>query len=322
MLGGQVPEGGKMVTDSKGTKIDIPHTALSGGFLSDDSMTMAPNTNLAPANNPTPKPQGGTNFANHFVSSQSEISPSDLAGLNPQDISNALSGAMSAESLRQKKVTDVADSIYKQKMMEYYDTLIGEKTPSVTIPGTDIKLTKGEYLDWYKTASKDDRTAAIKNYELAQSQGYKGSFVDFQDSSKTTHKKDYDEAVAGGYRGTFNEWMLAMAKAGATTIGDITGRAQALADIKGQTYFKDPKWTSDLDKQISSEEVQNELFQLEGDAKVQRKAEYKVEFIENKITAGGGTVTDIKWAEDGKTMVWTVKWPSGDTEEVKHAVRN
>jgi len=119
-----------------------------------------------------------------------------------------------------------------------------------------------------------------------------------------------------------------VAAAGATriTLGEKLKEVKERAGLKGQLWFKDPKWTSDLEKHISSEDVQNELFATgfePGSAEyIGAKARHKIKFIEDKITAGGGEIVNVKWAADGKTMVWTVKWPSGDTETVKYAVRS
>jgi len=319
MLG---PDDTKGAISKDGIKMDIPASAL--GTLSGGSM-FTPDQSLAPIKQP-----GG--MANPFVSSQPSISGADLAGLTPQDISSALSGAQSVEALRQKKVSDVSDTLYKQKMMDYYDALIGEKTPSITIPGTDIKLTTKQYLDWYKSANKDERTNAIKNYEYAQTEAggsFKGSFEEYQNSAWTGHKKDYEEAVAGGYRGPndtepdFNTWLRDItALGGGLTLGEKLTEIKAKAGLKGQTYFKDPKWTEDLNKYMSSDEVQNELFKMETGEQEQKTSEVKVQFIEDKITAGGGKVEGVKFAEDNKTMIWTVKWPSGDIEEIRYAVRS
>jgi hypothetical protein len=72
---------------------------------------------------------------------------------------------------------------------------------------------------------------------------------------------------------------------------------------------------------MSSEEVQNKLFATPPEQRGTQEAVERVQFIEQNIISRGGTISDIKFAEDGKTMVWTVEWPSGDTEEVKHVIR-
>ena len=140
----------------------------------------------------------------------------------------------------------------------------------------------------------------------------------FQDAAKTAHKKDYDEAVAGGYKGSFNTWMLDMAKAGAINLGTKVEEKKTMSELEGQLYFNSPKWPDDLGKYLSSEDVQNVIFQ--SNTPKQARAEETVKYIEGKITAGGGQITATKIEKDG-TGVWTVKWPSGDIKEIRYKVK-
>lgn len=288
MLSGQVPEGGKIVTDSKGMKLDIPHSALGGNFFSNEDLaSMKPRLDLELS----PQPQRGISPANPFDSSQLEISPSDLAGLNPQDIGRALEGAMGVESLKQRKFSDVIDAMYKKSLM-----------------------------DKYRSEDKDrERTAAIKNYEYAVQQGYKGNFADWEKDTKTTHQKDYDAAKEGGYRGSFHEWLLDVNRASAPSIriGEKVDTALALSKISGEKYFNDPRWIDDIDKYLNSTNVRMNWFGAEDE--VQEKAATVAKYVENKIAAGGGEIVEVPdW--DGKTITWKVKWPSGNIEELRYAV--
>ena len=319
MLKGEVPEGGKITIDNKGTKIQVPNNQSvqqpsTGGLQSDVSIGQSKLEDFAKL----------STFLRPSSGQLENISPGDLAGLSTSDISQALQGALSVKDFGRKRVNDVIDSLYKQKLIDYYNTLIGDKTPSITIPGTDIKLTRKEFLNWYKTASKDERTAAIKNYEYALKHGFEGSFEQFLDRAKTTHQKDYEyyveqERKMGREPKPFNNWMLDVAKAGGLSIGEIVSRKKALADVAGQLYFKDPKWINDLDRHMKSESVQNKIFTAE-DEQLETASEI-VRFIENKIKAGGGRIEDVELSEDGRTMTWTVKWPSGDKEVIKHDIR-
>lgn len=278
ILNGEI-EGGKFEISDKGTKIQFPNQ--KGG--TSELGSVGDTSGLGVEGTPN---AGMFKVANPFSPSQSGISAADLTGLTPQDISSAFQDTLSVEALKQKRVRDVIDMIYKFNKMQNTDT------------------------------------AAIKNYKYAVRDGYTGSFEEFQRDSKTTHQKDYEEAVAGGYEGSFNEWLLQMRRAGATRIslGEKLTEKKAIGELKGQLYFKDPKSSSDLAKYISSEDVQNKIFA--SDDPDLARAEESVKFIEGKITAGGGTIEDVKLSEDGKTMIWTVKWPSGDTETIERAIRN
>ncbi|MBE9593580.1 MAG: hypothetical protein IMF19_08875, partial [Proteobacteria bacterium] len=88
-------------------------------------------------------------------------------------------------------------------------------------------------------------------------------------------------------------------------------------------YFDDPEWIDDLSKRLSSEDMQREIFmesQREGGDPGLMKAEKAIKFIEDKISVGG-TIQDVKLSEDGKTMIWTVEWKSGDIEDISYVIR-
>ena len=258
--------------------------------------------------------QGGImSLLNPSSSPLGNFSPSDLAGLTPKDISEALKFKFAGEELGDKRINDAVDRAYKQ-------TQITGATPSITIPGTDVKLTRKEYISWFTSASKDERTAAVKNYEFAQSKGYKGDFESFQNSASTSQQKNFESAKKDGYVGSFNEWMLDMAKAGAINLGDIVARQEATKDVSAKKYFTDPKGlVQDVDKYVSSDEVQNELFQYADTPQSleREKVRRKEQFIEGKITSSGGTIIEARL--DKKTFIWKVKWPDGTTSEVKYA---
>ena len=240
---------------------------------------------------------------NPFDVSQLDTTASDLAGLTPQEMSGALSGAFNTvtgiEALKDKRVSDVVDRQYKQSLMDYYGAL----TEKAGRP------------------AKDERTVAQKNYEFAQSElggNYEGTFSEFQRDAKTTHQKDYKAAVTGGYGGTFHEWMFEMAQAGATQIGDIASRAEVTADVKSKKYFTDPKGLSaTVTKRIGSEEFQNKIFALDPSQQARATIEEKATIIESEITSVGATIEDVRM--EGRIRVWTVKWPDGKTSEVKYA---
>ena len=255
----------------------------------------------------------------NFNSSPSDVPAySDLVGLTPKDISDSLAGAVSVEELKRQSVNDITDRLYKKALTEQAMAVTEKTRPSITIPGTDIKLNSSEYVDWYKAATKDERTNAIKNYEYAQSKGYKGSFESFQDVSKTSHQKDYAQAKAEGYEGDFNTWMLEMTKAGAINLGDVVAKREATADVDTKKYFTDPKGlVTDVDKYVNTEEVQRKLFALDPKLREIETIRSKEKYVTDKITGSGGEI--IGQRLEGRTFVWTVKWPDGKITEVKYA---
>lgn len=167
---------------------------------------------------------------------------------------------MAGEAAEQKKITDLVDMIYKNALTEQAiataEAASTKNAPVFTIPGTDVQLTRDQYIDWYKAANKDERTAAIKNYEYAKQKGYTGSFEQFQDTARTSQQKNFQQARDEGYEGTFNQWMLDLAKAGATTIGDIVGRKEGTEDVERKSIVRSPEFaqsvTEDLMKNKTS----------------------------------------------------------------------
>ena len=316
------PDETKATLSNKGIDLTIPQSELKdGSFLGGDPLGLStPTQNVIPT--PITPSQRGT--ASPFAGSQLDISASDLAGLTPQDISSALTGTMGIETLKQKKVSDLVDAMYKQSHAKLFEAQTGAATPSITIPGTNIKLTGEQYIKYVEHMSKDDRTTAVKDFEYAKKNGYTGTFTDYQDAKTTTNQKDYKVAVEGGYSGSFNKWLVEMKKAGSTniSIGTKLEEKKAMSELAGQLYFNEPKWTTELDKHMEKADFANmpgKAGSSEYLANVSKaKAKEKINFIEGKIIGGGGTIVGIK--KVGKIGVWTVKWPSGDTKEIKYAL--
>lgn len=325
MLGGDVPEGGKITTDNKGMKIDVPKSALDtegqqGSNLSDLQIMLRGAQEGADirgtGENWTMEDIKGLSFVNPS-GSQSGIFDEEaaaLAGLTPDDISRVLQFQLAQEELGQQRVTDLVDSIYKletirrqQEESQLYDIGLG------------VPMTREEIAEF---RTKDERTAAQKNYEYAREQGFEGTFTDFQDRALTTYQKDYERAKEDGYTGSFSEWVFDLRRAGAINLGEILAREKGKAELEGQLYFKDPDWIEDVSDYVSSEDVQNQIFLAgaEGPAEAEFfRKRAAVGQIERKIKGGGGDIVDVKLSEDGSEIVWTVKWPSGDTETIRYS---
>ena len=110
-----------------------------------------------------------------------------------------------------------------------------------------------------------------------------------------------------------------LAKAGATRIslGQKLEEKRAIQDIQGRKYFKNPKWVDDVSKHLES--VRSRFFMDDTGVK---KEEEIVKYIDNKIIAGGGEIVKTRWAKDGRTMIWTIKWTSDSApEEIRYGVR-
>lgn len=338
----------KATIDKSGIKLSVPQTSglfssiLGGGDLFKPDVSLAPDAKSGLGN----LSFGGFNpFSVGQSSGKFDISALDLTGLTPEMISSALSTKFTQDQLKQKSYTDLVDSMYKMSQIESNKATQAtaedlkrqqieeskarakkteRETPSIPITGISeegpVYLTPSEYIS-YSKLNKDEKTQAVKNYEYAKAQGFTGSFVDFQNSATTAHKKDYDEAVKSGYKGLFHQWLMDMAKAGAInlSLGEKLEEKKAVSKISGQLYFNDPKWTTDLGRHLSSEDVQNTILRSKEPGLT--RAEESIKFIEGKIRAGGGEIIDAKLGKDG-VGVWTVKWPGEvKSEEIKYKLK-
>lgn len=241
-----------------------------------------------------------------------DTSSASLAGLTPQDVSRALTGAVSVESLRQTMLNRRAEiaKLYGGPLEQLYP---------IQVPGVG----QVTHRQWTNLPAEEKEYAIYAN--AAKNLG--DTDIMSREDWKMTEPTERERFIRAAMKDPkLMEAAKEVAEAGAMrlTLGDKLEEVKAKAGLKGQLYFKDPKWTSDVEKHISSEDVQNELIQYEpGSAEmIDAKARQKIKFIEDKISAGGGKIMKVKWAADGKTMIWTVRWPSGDTEAVRYAVRS
>lgn len=307
MLSGEVPEGGKVTMDSKGMKIDIPkggETSDSGKQLS-LGVTGATGQNEASGLGPLML-QGGLGFLNPSTSPLGDISGADLAGLTTQDISSALEGALGVEALRQKTIRDMLSAIPEQPDIF-----------PISVPGVGQVSTE----QWKALPTSEKEYAAYVH--AAKQLGDEDIMTreEFKTIDPTNRAQFLRELMENPELAKMEKELR---EAGATRIslGEKLAEKKAISELEGQLYFKDPDWIDDLNKHLSSEAVLDKLFTLEPEDRNLAKAEETIKFIENKIKAGGGTIQDVKWAEDGTTMIWTVKWPSGDVETIRYGVRD
>lgn len=314
MLGGEGGEGSKMSVDGKGVKMQFDPKAfgsLFGQEGGEKGYSLTTPGGPGPANVPVPTEpnlpsisEGGGGGALGGMlgkllnpsSSLPNVSASDLAGLSTADILNALSGTTDVKKLDQKKVTDLIDMIYKGALTKESRA----RTRQLNIP-------------------KDERTAAIKNYEYALAQGSQLTFEQWVRDARTTHGKDYERAVAEGYTGGFQNWLRDMtALGGGLSLEQKVTQAEAMADVKSKKYFSDPtKVSKDLETYLDSADAWATIQGAPEGQQPKVRATLIEEWYESKIKTAGGKIVSKRL--EGKDFVWTVKWPNGATSEVIHA---
>lgn len=311
LSGGEIPPGWKLARDEKGTKLDIPASSSAMGAPASAGIIGSMESST-PAGSPAMPDLSQLGTVNPFVSSQPGISAADLAGLGPQDVSRALAGATGVEALRQRSIANMLsarDPLSRDYPIPHPEAGVMSHRMWQSLPAEEK-----EFAAYVQTAKRLGAPAE----ELTRR---------FFSSLEPTEREKFVRAAME------DPTMMAAAKelsrAGATrvSIGEkIAGKVaekKALGRLKGQLYFGDPKWIDDIDKRLGSEDIQRDIFmeaQRTGGDPELMKAEKAVKFIEDKISVGG-TIQDVKLSEDGKTMIWTVKWKSGDVEDISYAVR-
>jgi hypothetical protein len=311
--------GGKMNIDKDNFSIKAPTNALggSGGSpASQEMQDMADALSGGPmegGSGPIPKVQapsttnnnsmntdlvkllmgGSLGSINPSASPLGDLSGADLAGLTPNDISQALQFKFTKDELERRSIGEVLDY--------------------------DAKMAK---------LSKEKETNDITNYEYAVARGYTGSFEEFRRSTDTSKYNDYLKVKSEGYKGSYQDWLVEMATLARPhteiNIGDKVETKKALAKVEGQTHFTSGEFTKDVEKFKSSDEYQNMLFKasIGGGDKGQAATTALGNYVQNLIESKGGNVQRVEWDQDGKTAVWTVKWESGDTTKVRYRVRD
>ena len=273
-----------------------------------------------------PTTGGRRDIINPFVSSQPDISAADLAGLTSQDILAVMGVVSTRDQLR-------ADSLYKQSLMNYYDAMTkGLEEPKidpldeifdVVVPSLGRRVT----LRQWKELPKGEQDYAIY-LEGSKVIGDKKpmSKEEFQSLEPTEHEKLLRSFLK--HPKLFNiEKQLRSAGATRISLGEKVSEKKTMSKLEGQLYFDNPKWTDDVHKYLGSDEVQRSYDAVPGKGqeyiKNKRRAELEntVNYIKSKIVAGGGTIVGRDKEDNGKTLVWTVIWPSGDTGKVRYTIK-
>jgi hypothetical protein len=317
LSGEEVPAGGKVTIDEKGTKLEVPKgMGAIGAPGAVGTPTPTPTGTPAPMSLPTMPGSAQLGAINPFAPSQPSISAADLAGLGPQDVSRALSGATSIEALRQQSIANILSA--RQPLEEDFPV----KVPM----GPEGILTTVSLREW-KALPQDERDYALF---VQASENLGDTDIISRREFKMLEPTEREQFVRAAMK---DPAMKAVAKelsrAGAPkiSIGEkIAGKVaekKALGKLKGQLYFSDPDWIDDIDKRLGSEDIQREIFmesQKEGGDPELMRAKKTIKFIEDKISVGGA-IQDVKLSADGKTMTWTVRWKSGDVEDISYVVR-
>jgi len=306
LSGEEVPEGGKVTHDIKGTKIEVPKGLGTMG---------------APGAVGTPTPAGLPDMSqlgtiNPFAPSQPGVSAANLAGLGPQDVSRALSGATNVEALRQQTINNML------RTMEAFHGPLEQPSPISYADGKTMTL-----REWKSLPADEREYLAYRHTAEGLGAPEKELTRDFFLTLEPTEREQFVRAAMKDPALMAATKELATAGATKISIGEkVAGKVaekKALGKLKGQLWFSDPGWIDDVNKYIGGEDIQREVFmesQREGGDPELMRAEKTIKYIEDKISVGG-TIQDVKLSADGRTMTWTIKWKSGDIEDISYVVR-
>jgi len=243
MLSGDNELAGKF--DNKGMQLSVPPSMMSFGS---ESLGMGNPGSYTPSTfDPTPSSAyGKTNvsplkpnqpqsemspYANPSSSPLDALTAADLVGLTPGDLMKALQFKLMKDELAGKES-------YQQKQLgiSEMNARTAQRSAATSERNSNISM-----LNAIKSLSRDERTAAIQNFEYAQRNGFTGTFEELQREVRTTHQKDYDRAVKGGYKGDFQTWLREMtALGGGLNLSEKTDVEEMKDKVARQSYVKSP----------------------------------------------------------------------------------
>jgi hypothetical protein len=307
-----------------------------------------------PAPAPTaPAPGGGFVNPSSSLPSTSGVNLAglNLAGLTPENITQALQLQHSQQQigLAGETLGINKGKFAMEQRSEPYD-LMAKMAQVQHLQAQAKKLAQGEPLDrpypvpvpgvgvvsqrqWEHIPDKD-RSYALYAFQAKQlgSDAKIMSKSEWETYTPTDHIKMLRQMQVDPQ---LMDMEMKLRQAGATNIDLGIAKKQAMNKLEGESYFSDPKWTKDIESHMGTEDVKQKVFDASSSSKNKdktvraaenKKAESLTKFketssyIENKIKAGGGEIIDLKYSSDKRTLVWTVKWPSGATTTVKHDV--
>ncbi len=334
ILGGGVP-GAKMTADETGVKLNLP-APTGGGGGGGTGTSLEGGTKMQM---PSIQDALGGGIANPFATSQLDFSASDLAGVDPEMLTQALGLKLRGDEFGLQKMNSIVDSVYKQALIENYvrQGNLAEARSLIDQQEADTGRMNA-WQKWYETATKDSRTELQKNYEAAQGQGFTGKIWEFKAYDETGDWGNYQKSKAEGYKGSFESWLTKHEGNRAIKIstGEKLQEKEAMDKLGARSLFRGD-WTKDIDKiTLDSDEVWGlgQQYRKGGmstaDADTKALLSTRLGAVRKKIEAAGGQITGRRM--DGTTYVYEVKWPAitdstgkvlmpASTEEIRYANR-
>jgi len=332
MLKGDYSDGGKWTEDANGVTLKMPVDNLLGGdsaYNTGGAAGVTSNLNKELSGTQQTPKNASQNQNAINPSTSPTISGADLAGLTPQMISQALSDAQGASSVGYMSPAEVQDMLYKNQLIEASKenvevskaSRLAKDTPKeveyfpIEVPGLG-KVT----VDQWKALPTDQQSYAAYVYQSKQLRPDE-SIMSLTEWKRGTDKNTQLEYLKGLQEDpTLFKTAKDLAQAGAMNLGERQSIKEMEDTVEDKNYFVKPKGglIDDVDSYVNSKEVKKTLRQYEDDkTKGKETIRLKEKYITNKITSSGGIIQGARL--EGRTFIWTVKWPDGTTSEVKYA---
>ena len=219
----------------------------------EDDMSMESGLSLANQGAQLPGGSGKTWEASPFLNPSA--SPASgyaaYAGLTPEDVTQALAGAINIESLKGKRFSEISDALYKSQLGDYYKSVAAAQDKGtaldqafpVEVPGVG-QVTQRQ---WNALPSGD------REYALFVATSKKLGDVDIMSKAEFDQLEPTDREKflrAAMEDPNLMDAAKSLATAGATRIGDFRERAEVGAEVKRQSIVKSPNFVQDVKENL------------------------------------------------------------------------
>jgi len=244
-------------------------------------------------------------------------------------MSQAVQFKQNQDQFKMKSLTDMSDMMYKSALTKQALANAEATAQPATLDQPSGIRYNGDILTWKQLEKipANDRSYLIYKQSMINQNKSVMDQTDWEEMKPTERTKFIKQALKDP---KIMNAAKDLAKSGATTlsIGEILKRDRlkdiGKAERSGEIDYLSGDYTKRLEKYMNTDVVKNQL--LFGDdsefTMPQRKIEEEVHWIESDIKAKGGQIIGIpRISEDGKSIVWDVKWPGSDTtREIKHGI--
>lgn len=239
-----------------------------------------------------------------------EVDLASSAFLTPEHIATIAGIKNQRDLIEQKKISEVMDMMYKLRG----DPL--DQPSTIQYPGLQRPLTIREW----DNLPPDNKAYALF-VETSKNIGDPNPMSKEEyDALKPTEKERFLRSAMKDPKLMKAAKEVAEASRINISLGTKLEEKKKMSELEGQLYFNDPKWSETLEKDTANY-AKDTLWNINPGQRDKEITKYKAKLIEGKIIAGGGSITNAYIDKDGRTGVWKVEWPNGDTKIIKYKIK-